>query len=139
MKNYTKQYTEEHYKGLFIKHVDVDPSGCHLWVGGKNNIGYGLFKHHAKMRTVHRLIMEWEGHDIIDKVVYHSCDNYNCVNPQHLHVGTNLEKAQVMTNKGRAGTAFTQSSYHSKCTYCNTIGNPALMARLHNERCKQKP
>ena len=133
--------SEEQYKTYFYSHVTpaTDGSGCELWTASKNNIGYGMFRYDGKMRTVHRLRMEWEGHNIEGKLVYHDCDNYHCVNPDHLNVGTNKQKTDVMTSKGRSGTAWSLKSMYQTCKYCGYHGSPAVVGRRHNEFCKQKP
>jgi len=131
---------ENYYKSLYFSHITEDETtGCELWNAAKNNIGYGMFRFDGKMRTVHRLRMQWEGHDIVGKLVYHSCDNYNCVNPAHLSVGTYIEKASVMMGKGRAGTAWSDHSRYQTCEHCGYHGSPAVVGRRHGEHCKHKP
>lgn len=130
---------QQKYQTYFNSHVKIDDNGCHRWVAGKNNIGYGMFRYDGKMRTVHRLMMEWEGHNIVGKVVYHSCDNYDCVNPDHLNVGTIKEKNQLMSEKGRSGIFWSDPKYYQTCQHCGYHGSPAVVAHYHNEKCAQKP
>ena len=135
-----KTTSEQQYKSYFFSHVKEDiATGCELWTAATNNIGYGMFRYSTGMRTVHRLRMEWEGHNIEGKVVYHDCDNYNCVNPAHLHVGTAQQKADVMTSKGRAGTAWSDKRLYQTCIHCGYHGSPAVVGRRHNDKCKHKP
>jgi len=134
-----KTTSEEQYKSYFFSHVEENSTGCELWTAATNNIGYGLFRYNGGMRTVHRLRMQWEGHDITGKVVYHDCDNYNCVNPNHLNVGTHQQKADVMTGKGRAGTAWSDKALYQTCKHCGYHGSPAVIGRRHNDKCKHKP
>jgi hypothetical protein len=130
---------ENYYKSLFFSHVKEDTAtGCELWTASTNNIGYGFFRFDGKMRTVHRLRMQWEGHNIDGKVVYHDCDNYNCVNPKHLNVGTHQQKADVMKGKGRAGTAWRNAANYQTCVHCGYHGSPAVVGRRHNDKCKHK-
>lgn len=131
---------ENYYKELFASHVNITTDGtdCHLWIAAKNNIGYGLWRYDGKMRTVHRIMAKWEGYNIDGLVVYHSCDNYNCVNPQHLNVGTRWDKSQVMASKGRAGNAWRDIKYHTTCIHCGYTGSPAVIGRRHNDRCEFK-
>lgn len=132
--------SENYYKALYFSHVEEDiATGCELWTAATNNIGYGFFRYDGKMRTVHRLRMEWEGHDITDKVVYHDCDNYNCVNPAHLNVGTYQQKSDVMTAKGRAGRYWKDPSLHTTCKHCSYHGSPAVISHRHNDKCVHKP
>lgn len=132
------KHDKEYYRQFFEKHVQEDDSGCHLWTAAKNNIGYGMFRYINGMATAHRSIMDMNGHNIEDKVVYHTCDNYDCVNPQHLKVGTLLDKAQVMTSKGRAGKTFTDPSTFKTCPHCGYHGNKAVLGHVHNDKCKHK-
>ena len=46
-------------KAYYFSHVEVQDDGCHLWEGGKNNVGYGLWRYDGKMRTVHRIMAKW--------------------------------------------------------------------------------
>ena len=131
--------TKEHYSQYFYQHVHFDECGCHLWTAAKNNIGYGMFRYLTGMATTHRVVMDLEGHDIDGKVVYHTCDNYHCVNPEHLRIGTVKEKAQVMTKKGRSGKIWSDPKLYRTCKYCGYTGSPAVIGRLHNEKCKHKP
>ena len=132
--------TEEQYKIYFDSHVKHDSiTGCDLWTAATNNIGYGMFRYDGKMRTVHRLRMEWEGYDIEGKVVFHDCDNYHCVNPYHLNVGTLKEKSQIMVDKGRSGTNWSDKSKYKTCKQCGYHGSPAVVGRRHNDKCKHKP
>lgn len=130
--------SEAEYQSYFYRHVDIgdDPNDCWLWTASKNNIGYGMFRHTNGMRTAHRLMAEWQGKDIKGKVVYHTCDNYSCVNPKHLQVGTIMDKAKIASDKGRLGTFWSDPKYHRKCNSCGTVASPAVIAHYHNKKCK---
>lgn len=130
---------KEYYRQFFTRHIQEDDSGCHLWTAAKNNIGYGMFRYTHGMATAHRAIMDMDGHDIVDKVVYHTCDNYHCVNPAHLRVGSIFDKAQMMADKGHAGRIFTDPSTFGTCPHCGYHGNKAVLGHVHNDKCKQKP
>jgi len=132
--------TLNQYKKYYESHIKIDPTtGCELWTAATNNIGYGMFRYDGKMRTVHRLRMEWEGYDIEGKVVFHDCDNYHCVNPLHLNIGSLHDKAQIMMTKGRSGTAWSSPQMHKTCKHCGYHGSPAVIGRRHNDKCKHKP
>ena len=136
-----KQTTEAEYRSFFESHVKEadDGSGCYLWQAAKNNIGYGFFRYHDRMQTTHRVAMKMQGHNVDGKVVYHSCDNYHCVNPQHLNIGTNYDKAAVAVSKGRLGLNCTNPANYKTCKYCGYLGNPLVLGHVHNEKCKHKP
>jgi len=132
------QTTEAEYRTYFNSHVKEDDSGCYLWTAAKNNIGYGMFRYRDGMATAHRTQMEMQGHNITGKVVYHTCDNYHCVNPDHLKIGTRYDKAQVMKAKGRAGLIYKDPKYLKQCPHCGKLANPAVYGHSHGDRCKHK-
>lgn len=135
---YNRSSKEARY--LFDQHYEVDlQTECWHWTGGKNNIGYGMFRYDGKMRTAHRVIMQLEGHDIEGKTVYRTCDHYDCVNPAHLRVGTTVDKAREMAIKGHAGHHLKDPSKFRTCKYCGTVANSAVIGHFHNEKCKHKP
>lgn len=80
--------------------------GCWAWTGNKSRAGYGRISIGPKTLgyvQAHRL--SWELHQkqkIPDgMVVMHKCDNPNCVNPEHLSIGTYKENTLDMISKGR--------------------------------------
>ncbi len=79
----------------------VSESGCWLWNGALNAKGYGCFSGGLAHRfSYHSLVGEIpEG-----KYVLHNCDVRNCVNPQHLYVGTQKDNVADMWRRGRANT-----------------------------------
>lgn len=82
--------------------MNVDKNGCWLWNRSVDGKGYGLFK--IKNRTVkaHRLSYQLYKGRIGVKQVCHTCDVRNCINPEHLWLGTNLENSLDMVAKGRS-------------------------------------
>lgn len=71
----------------------VDLSGdCWVWLGAKNNKGYGQIRFGSDCVYVHRLSYEYFHNIILYKlVVDHLCRNTLCVNPSHLEMVTNAE------------------------------------------------
>lgn len=124
---------------LFMSHVEIHDDGCWVWTAAKNNVGYGMFRYDGKMRTAHRCIMDMEGHDIQGHEVYHTCNKYECVNPDHLRVGSKTDRAQMMTTKGNSGKHWRDPAYFKTCPHCGYYGSPAVIGNFHNDRCKKKP
>lgn len=88
---------------LLTKLVVDDVTDCWLWQGGKNNIGYGLIRDDKKMRTTHRVSYEEHNNCVINSgiSVFHTCNNYNCCNPDHLRLGTRQDIADKMVANNR--------------------------------------
>lgn len=65
--------------------------------------GYGIFQVNRKMSYAHRWAFVLENNCNIDDGMFicHTCDNKKCVNPKHLWMGTPLDNARDMVNKGR--------------------------------------
>jgi hypothetical protein len=95
-------------KEKFIKKVDLVPGGCWSWLGAHNRTGYGTIniKHASGRWTVvgaHRLAWELFNGPIPEGMqVLHNCDNPNCVNPEHLRLGTQSENIKESFDKGRS-------------------------------------
>lgn len=81
----------------------VDKSGEHwLWTGYLSN-GYGSILVDGKAERVHRY--SWTVHNgpIPDGIdVLHKCDIRNCVKPDCLFLGTDLDNIRDMIAKGRS-------------------------------------
>lgn len=100
---------------LFLSNLpnDLDPDKCWDWQGGffvdkpygrlcASMGSMGKFTHRA-----HQFSFWFFNGDIPeDKVVMHKCDRGQCVNPQHLQLGTNLDNTRDMIQKGRAGWKY---------------------------------
>ncbi len=80
---------------------------CWGWLGALNHGGYGVFGGGNKPSGMpqiraHRLMyMLKVGPIPAQHVVMHSCDNPNCVNPDHLSVGTQADNMRDMSSKRR--------------------------------------
>lgn len=80
----------------------VDKTGdCWLWLGATGR-GYGQVRIHGIRYRAHRVAWELSNGPVpVGLVVMHKCDVRNCVNPDHLQVGTQSENMLDAFRKGR--------------------------------------
>lgn len=82
-----------------------DPAtGCWLWMASTAGKGYGQFRIPGTRKNIyaHRLSYElFKGALPKGAHLMHSCDTPCCVNPDHLSIGTPLQNARDMRDKGR--------------------------------------
>lgn len=95
-------------KERFDKKYEIVPeSGCWIWTGaslGSNaKFNYGRMKVNKVQKLAHRVSYELHKGEIggVDVCVCHTCDVPECVNPDHLFLGTRFDNNKDMTDKGR--------------------------------------
>lgn len=82
------------------------PDGCWTWTASFFKCGYGKIAYKGVVNNAHRVIWILLNGDPGDLVVMHTCDNYACVRPSHLRLGTQKENLHDMNRKGRNGCAI---------------------------------
>jgi hypothetical protein len=85
----------------FMSHVHKHDSGCWLWTAYRMKSGYGNFRTPLKHELAHRVSYRLFNGELDKRDVMHKCDVPNCVNPEHLALGTRLENMQDAKRKGR--------------------------------------
>lgn len=86
----------------FWPKVTKSADACWLWIGCKQGDGYGSFRYKGHMVLAHRLSwQEANGPIPQDMHVLHKCDVRNCVRPDHLFLGTELDNSRDKIAKGR--------------------------------------
>lgn len=89
---------------------------CWLWQGNTSNGGYGKIRYNGKAEQVHRLSMfAFNDFDLNSKeFICHKCDVPNCINPDHLFIGTHQDNMTDMANKGRAHKRLGENNASAK-------------------------
>lgn len=80
----------------------IPVSGCHLWTGYANKLGYGVVNYKGKRQAAHRAA--WAAkHGAIPPGMQlnHKCDVPSCVNPDHLYLGNQKQNIADMIARGR--------------------------------------
>lgn len=96
----------EDIKERFMAKISPEPmSGCWLWDAQTNHSGYGLIwtrGRQGKAVRAHRVSYELFKGPIDDGLfVCHKCDTPQCVNPDHLFLGRDIDNIHDMVSKGR--------------------------------------
>lgn len=76
--------------------------GCWGWIGSRHKFGYGYLRTGGITELAHRVSYELNVGTIPSGMsVLHSCDNPPCVNPAHLHLGTQTDNMRECKERGR--------------------------------------
>lgn len=95
-------------KRFWPKVAVVEADKCWLWLGKKDHNGYGTFRvgsrtNGHKRRLAHRVAWELtNGPAPEGRLILHTCDVRDCVNPNHLYVGTHQDNMRDVVARGRA-------------------------------------
>ncbi len=77
---------------------------CWLWHGSKSTHGRGRFQLNGRREYVHKLVLRVAKGPSQDKSPHaiHTCNNYLCVNPEHLVWGFKTRSLQPQASVGKA-------------------------------------
>ena len=99
-----------------LSRVEYDTNGgCWLWSAGQTADGYGTVQHKKQTQLAHRVSFEvFSGTSAQGMLVCHRCDVPQCVNPDHLFLGTQADNMADMVRKGRASRLNGQRNGRAK-------------------------
>lgn len=101
----------------------IDPNtNCWLWQGALSKSGYGETSKDNHTWRAHRLMYTLLHGDIPSgMVIMHQCDTRDCINPEHLSLGTYQDNVTDMMNKGRQVKSRTKTVRLTKDGGANTF------------------
>lgn len=83
--------------------IRIDQNGCWLWQGQLGTTGYAQIQFRGRPANAHRVSykLHYEVELKTEEYVLHRCDVRNCVNPEHLWIGTAKDNNADCAKKGR--------------------------------------
>ena len=121
------------------------PTPCWLWQGWKNEDGYGIVRVNYRYVRAHRLFYEHFVGAIPEGLhLLHACDTPECVSPEHLRPGTQLENMADAVERGRTvaskdglcakGHKLTVTGDRRRCLVCkNDNARQRHASRMAND------
>ena len=93
--------TQKQLLRFWSRSMERNEQGCYLWTGRMSWNGYGHFYAWGRMQVAHRVIWIHERGPIPEGMqLDHTCQNRNCVNPDHLEIVTPKENTRrAMQNR----------------------------------------
>lgn len=97
-------------------------NGCWEWIGASRGTGYGAIQDGGRLRSAHRVSYELHHGPIPSGMcVCHVCDRPQCVNPEHLFLGTHKDNAWDKVNKGRANAPWGKQHHACKLSEADIL------------------
>jgi hypothetical protein len=142
--------TRETLKEVILPYLTVIEEKCILYpIVNKQGYGDIQYKNQEKLNKhclAHRVSYETFNNVVLtsEQIILHSCDVPNCINPNHLMLGTHQDNVQDKVNKGRQAKGKDNGRYTNGYTSkYNPIEKPkaefhTLFRRSLNEKEARK-
>lgn len=104
-KNYEWYYIndKETVKNRILNNIEIiTETGCWIWMGSQTEHGYGITRFNKKRYRAHRISYEIFNNKQIEesKILCHTCNVKECVNPNHVYEGTPETNANDIAKTG---------------------------------------
>lgn len=104
----------------FLK-FSYQTENCWFWLGSRTAQGYGKFFFNGKLTEAHRAaFMLFRGEIPAGFQVLHRCDIKQCVNPEHLSLGTGKDNVRDAISKGAYGGGV-QNLFKTHCPHGHVL------------------
>lgn len=134
------EFEQPYFKGmptmdrLLLQSEFVTESGCRIWLGSEELGGYGGIRFNGHTRRTHRVMFELINGPVPAGVhVCHRCDVPQCINPDHLFIGTPSENALDSVAKGRH-----PATQRTHCPRGHSFENNVIIGKRPNGRTYRK-
>lgn len=116
----------------------IDPSGCWVWIGACDTLGYGHIaapehnRNGGKLGRAHRVAWAlYKGPIPEGLVIDHLCKNRFCVNPEH------LEPVTFKENLDRSDSASTLEAKKTQCLRGHSLSGSNIYETKKGRVCRQ--
>ena len=110
-------------KERLIAHSKLDTrTGCLIWLGSRNERGYGRVWFEGRMQRVNRVSLRiLKCVRLGKRLALHDCDNPRCFHPDHLHAGSSRQNAiESVERKRHVNARKTRCKRGHRFTRANT-------------------